>query len=350
MKTSMDGLSKYMPHSELVVDRQIIQQPKFLAIDFHVHLIGPLVLRQMHGEGFDLNSTIAKFKACGVRHVVNLEMAYGDILDLALARAHPYQDFISTFGSVNLEQFEAPGFEQYIYQSIRDLKAKGVKGLKFWKHLGLVYKDKSGRYLRVDDPRLQVIWQTAAEFELPVLIHVADPTAFFKPVDATNERYEELKKNPEWSFYGEGRYTFQELMEQQTNLLKNNPKTTFVVPHGGAYAENLKQVGEWLDAFPNMYIDMAARLGELGRQPYTARKFFMTYQDRILFGTDTFPYYSFEYRRYYEFLETWNEFFPYTTEGIPVQGRWNIYGIGLADDVLAKVYYQNAEKLLRLGR
>jgi predicted TIM-barrel fold metal-dependent hydrolase len=199
----------------------------------------------------------------------------------------------------------------------------------------------------VDDPRLDPIWQAAGELGLPVLIHVADPVAFFEPVDETNERWEELQENPDWVFTSPPFPPFLEIVGSLYNLVKRHPGTTFVGAHVGCYAENLAWVGKMLDDCPNYSVDIAARLGELGRQPYTARRFFLQYQDRILFGSDFGPDPE-AYRIYYRFLETDDEYFNYSVGEIPQQGRWYIYGIFLPDEVLEKVYFRNAQRVLGL--
>lgn len=283
----------------------------------------------------------------GVKHIVNLDGWWGNELDRMLNKIHPYEDFVVTFGSIDVSRLDESGFESYVRNTLKESKEKGIKGLKFWKNISLILKDSKGKHIPIDDSRLKVIWETAAELQLPVLIHIADPIAFFRPVDRFNERYEELCENPDWSFCSPDLYSFEELMEMQENLLRENPNTDFIVAHFGSSSENLGFVGSCLDKYPNMYIDFAARIPELGRQPYTSRKFFNKYQDRILFGTDFTPLGS-DYPTIYRFLETFDEYFDYSKEPIPPQGRWKIYGIGLEDEVLEKVYYKNALKLLKL--
>jgi len=341
------ALSKFVPHSELVVERREVPTPKFPVIDMHAHF-GPLVLGEHYRDLYDTGAEVAKFKSHGIRLVVNAETVWGEELDRLLAKIHPFEDFVLTFSSVDVTRLDQPDFERYVCRELRDAKAKGVRGLKFWKDVGLAKKDRNGNYIAINDRRLGVIWATAVELGLPVLMHIADPVAFFKPVDATNERFEELTRYPEWSFCKPGLFSFAELMEQQEDLVRQNPATTFIIAHGASYSENLGRVGAWLDAYPNLYIDLAARLAEFGRQPYTARRFFQEHQDRILFGIDAVAGYPFGYHPYFEFLETWNEYFSYSSSKIPGQGRWNIYGIGLEDDVLRKVYFENAERILGL--
>lgn len=189
-------------------------------------------------------------------------------------------------------------------------------------------------------------------------IHVSDPAAFFLPTDRFNERFEELNNHPDWSFHGRDFPSNEELLEARDRVFGRHPKTQFVALHVGHFAENLEHVGRSLDRFPNLHVDIAARIGELGRQPRTARKFFERYQDRILFGTDAAPM-GFStpqqifgdelYRIYYRFLETEDEYFDYAPAPVPPQGRWRIYGIGLPEGILKKVYYGNAARLLGLA-
>lgn len=338
-------LSQYIPESELVVEKHEVVNPAFPVIDIHTHF-GRLMFGDGYDKLYDTDAAVAVLKAKGLKNAVNLDGEWGYELDRMKAKIYPHEDFAITFGNVDVSRLDEKDFEGYVSKTLRESKAKGVKGLKFWKNIGLKLKDKSGKYIPVDDRRLDVIWQTAAELELPVLFHIADPVAFFKPIDRFNERYEELLENPDWSFCSPELYSFEQLMEMQEKLIANNPKTTFIIAHFGSYAENIKFVGKCLDSYPNMYVDIAARIAELGRQPYSARKFFIQYQDRILFGTDSSPLNMDGYSIYYRFLETWDEYFDYGTGPIPGQGRWKIYGLGLEKQVLEKIYHLNAEKIL----
>ena len=197
----------------------------------------------------------------------------------------------------------------------------------------------------VDDRRLDPLWSTAGELGLPVMIYVADPVAFFDPLDQTNERWEELHAHPDWQFPSPPFPSFMSILNGLANLIVNHPATTFIGAHVGCYAENLAWVGALLDRCPNFYVDFSARISELGRQPYSARRFFIQYAERILFGTDAGPNVE-TYRLYYRFLETDDEYFNYGVSQIPRQGRWHIYGLYLPDDVLEKVYYRNATRIL----
>ncbi len=173
---------------------------------------------------------------------------------------------------------------------LRVQKERGAEGLKIWKPFGLHVKDHNGKLMDVDDPRLAPIWATAGELGLPVMIHVADPVAFFDPIDETNERWEELGAHPDWAFTSPPFPPFIHILEGLANLVSAHPRTTFIGAHVGCYAENLAWVGALLERCPNFYVDISGRIGELGRQPYTARKFFLRYSDRILFGSDMGPY------------------------------------------------------------
>jgi predicted TIM-barrel fold metal-dependent hydrolase len=241
--------------------------------------------------------------------------------------------------------------------AIRDAHAAGARGLKILKSLGLVHRDAAGKLLRIDDQRFDPMWETCGSLGIPVAIHVSDPAAFFLPIDRFNERFEELNKHPDWSFHGKDFPSNEELLAARDRVFARHPKTQFIALHVGNYAENLGHVATSLDSFPNMHVEIAARIGELGRQPKTARKFFERYQDRILFGTDAVPK-GFEtpqqvfgdelYKIYYRFLETEDEYFDYAPAPIPPQGRWRIYGLNLPPAILKKVYYDNAARLLKM--
>ncbi len=330
-------LGEFHPKSELVVPVHEVPTPKFPVIDFHTHF-------GLRRGTYDLDAAMGGLEQAGVRAIVNLDGFWGDELDAVLKYTRPYANRMVMFGNVDTTRLDEPNFSNYVSETLRESYRKGIRGLKFFKDLSLVEKDKSGRFIRTDDERLRPIWDTAAELQIPVLIHIADPVAFFKPIDGNNERFEELHLRPEWSYYKDELFTYEELMEQQENLLTANPDTTFVIAHVGSASENLGFVSEQLERFPNMYIDMAARLAELGRQPYSSREFLIKYQDRFLLSTDIGPGGHDIYPYYYRFFETADEYFDYSPTS--KQGRWKIYGINLPDDVLEKIYYKNAIKLV----
>ncbi len=338
-------LEDFIPQSELIVKETYIEKPRFPVYDSHSHW-GRLLLGDDYPSAYNTKEVVESLKECGLAGICNVDGFWGDELDKILAKTEESDGFISTFSSIDVTRLYEKGFESHVYKTVRDAKAKGVKGLKFWKVIGLLYKNQDGTYIRPDDARLKCIWQCAAENSLPVLFHIADPIAFFKPIDRFNERWEELGAHPDWAFNAPDLYKFDELMRMQFNLVKSNPKTSFILAHVAGCSENLAAVGSWLDELPNMYVDIAERISELGRAPYTARAFFERYADRILFGTDMTPVdFAGRHRTYYRFLETFDEYFRYDSTQNGKQGRWRIYGIGVGDDVLEKVYRGNFQKL-----
>ncbi len=333
-------LSDYQPESELMVECHDISYPKFPVIDFHTH----------YGWGnkkYHLKTEMEFLDGLGVKGLVNLDGGWGERLDTAMKFFADYRDKIVIFGNLDFSGIDEKGYTSRLVNTLKESYKKGIKGLKVFKSLSLNLTDKNGKHIRADDKRLKPVWETAGELNIPVLIHIADPVAFFKRVDEKNEQFSQLRRNPHYQLYGH-EFTFEQLMEMQHNLLAENPHTTFVVAHVGSYSENLGFVSRQLDEFPNMYIDVSARLDELGRQPYTARKFLMKYSDRILFGTDTAPtqaeFNTAYYKAFYRHLETYDEYFQYALTEF--KGRWKIYGVGLPDDVLKKIYYENAVKLV----
>lgn len=258
----------------------------------------------------------------------------------------PFPDRFILFTTLNWQRLEeGEGFGEKMARDLRDAVARGAQGVKIHKTLGLRLRDPQGRLLMPGDPRLDPVFQTAGELGAPVLFHIADPVAFFRPLDNTNERLEELSQHPSWHFYGPEYPSFEELMETQVRFVQRYPDANFISAHVCSYSENLGAVSEMLDACPNLYADTSARFAELGRQPFTARRWFIRYADRILFGSDFTPDVA-GYRLFFRLLETEDEYFPYSTGERPGQGRWRIYGLSLPDDVLAKVYGGNAARII----
>jgi predicted TIM-barrel fold metal-dependent hydrolase len=339
-------LADYRPRPALVTKTTPILQPRFPVIDAHNHLAAPF------GGGWDqrpVSELLDVLDQARVRTYVDLDGGWGeDILHrhLDTIKAAAPERFIM-FGGVDWSAWPEHGdrFGEWAAGRLRAQAARGAEGLKIWKGFGLNVRDHHAALVSVDDARLDIIWDTAAELHLPVLIHVADPVAFFDPLDAANERLEELLAHPDWQFPSPPFPAFNSIVAALANLVSRHPRTTFIGAHVGCYAENLGWVAQLLDRCPNLYVDFAARIGELGRQPYASRRFFIGYADRILFGTDMGPDLD-TYRITYRFLESDDEYFRYDTGKIPGQGRWNIYGLYLPEAVLAKVYHQNAERIL----
>ena len=341
-------LKDFKPRSKLVTKTTLVNKPKFPVVDAHNHLAEPF------GGGWDhkpITQLLDQLDEAGVTHYVDLDGGWGEeILESHLdyfKNAAPER--FQIFGGVDWLQWRkmGNGFPEWATQRLRAQKERGAQGLKIWKPLGLHVVDHNEKLVDVDDERLIPIWETAGELGLPVLIHVADPVAFFDPIDEYNERWEEIGEHPDWAFTSPPFPSFMHIMNGLKNVVKRHHNTTFIGAHVGCYGENLGWVGQMLDECPNYYIDISARLGELGRQPYTARKFFVQYQDRILFGSDMGPDLD-AYRLYYRFLETDDEYFNYNTSEVPGQGRWYVSGMYLPDDVLQKIYAVNAKKVLGL--
>lgn len=339
-------LADFRPIPKLVTKETRVEKPKFPVIDAHNHLAEPF------GGGWDkkpLSQLLDLLDEADVRVYVDLDGGWGeDILHRHLDHFKaPAPERFRVFGGVNWPAWTEHGdrFGEWAAKRLREQVARGAEGLKIWKPFGLHVKDQHGNLVAVDDARLDPIWQTAGELNLPVLAHVADPVAFFDPISEMNERIEELGNHPDWQFPSPPFPAFMTILNDFRNLVRRHSETTFIGAHVGCYGENLGWVASMLDECPNYFIDFSARISELGRQPYSSRKFFLTYADRILFGTDSSPDLD-AYRLYYRFLETDDEYFNYGLSDIPGQGRWHIYGLHLPDDVLEKVYYQNAARVI----
>jgi len=339
-------IGDYQPKSMLLVKNRKVLKAKYPVVDIHFHLAS---LNKTNAE-----ELVKAMDQCGIDKIVNLDGAPEVFEKYQREFVEKYPNRFIMFVVLNLHKINQPDFLKNELELLDKMIKKGAKGLKVYKTLGLELRDPSGKLLPIDDPRLEPIWNKAGEFEIPVLMHVADPTPFFAPIDRFNERFEELNEFPEWSFYGPQFPKKEALMEQRENLLKKHPGTIFIFAHMGDNPEDLEYLGGILDRYPNLYVDISSRVPELGRQPFTARQFFIKYQDRILFGTDggyaldINGLWSAEryFRTYFEFLETANEYMEYPLSGINKQGRWRVYGIDLPDQVLKKIYYMNAEKIL----
>ena len=359
-------LQNFEPRSMLEVQESRIERAKFPVVDFHAHI----TVSARSENGVELASErkflgtpeelLAVMDRKNIRAMVNLTGGYGDGLGGVIKkydRAFPGRFY--TFTEPCYERWKEPNYPQLQAQAIEQAHRQGAKGLKILKTLGLYLRENitSGELVKIDDHRFDPMWEACGQLNLPVAIHVSDPVAFFTPTDRFNERYEELNNHPDWSFYGGDFPSNAELLEARNRVFARHPKTQFVVLHVGNFGENLANVAQNLDRFSNMTVDIAARIGELGRQPRTASKFFDKYQDRILFGTDATPHGDETpqqifndqlYEIYYRFLETDDEYFDYAPAKIPPQGRWRIYGIHLRETVLRKVYFDNAARQLKV--
>jgi len=339
------SIQEYTPRSELVVRSTHVARARVPVIDAHNHLpVDRPRLRLL-----DRGRLLADMDALNVRLIVNLSGGFGDVLlrNLeALDQASPGR--FATFCNVDWDGVGTPGWTERATAQLRTDVGAGARGLKIFKDLGLRVRDGQDALVMPDDPRIADLWEQAGALGVPVLIHTADPVAFFRPLDRFNERWEELHRHPEWLFHGPGYPSFEALIESLYHLVEAHPRTTFITAHVGCYPENVAFVSRMMAVYPNLYTDISARIAELGRAPYSARKWFVAHADRILFGTDATPSPA-VYRRYFRFLETDDEYFAYAPgAAIPPQGRWRIYGVYLPDEVLRKVYHDNAARLLGL--
>jgi uncharacterized protein len=294
-------LVDWKPESQLVVSETKIFKPKFPVIDIHNHL------RRLENAEMYLK----EMDQAGVWICVGLDgRSKDDFYKEHLAVSHAVsKERFYIFFSPDFSRIDEPDFGEKEAMKLEEAVEMGCRGLKIFKNLGLTLKDKTGKTVPVDDPRIDPIWAKCGELGIPVMIHVSDPKAFHAgPIDHTNERYDELYQNPDWSFYGDEFPSKDEILEQRNRVFARHPDTIFIGAHMGNLPEELGRVAMWLEQYPNFYVDINARISELGRQPYTARRFMIRYQDRILFGTDTPPNAE-SYRVYYRFLETDDEYF-----------------------------------------
>ena len=339
-------LRDYLSRPALRIAEHRVERAACPAVDAHNHL-GRWLTADGGWAAPDVSRLLADMEAANVRAIVNLDGRWGAELEANLERydrRHPGR--FATFCHLDWAETAAPGFGERLARSLRRSLAAGARGFKVWKDLGLSLTDERGELLLPDDARLAPVWRVAAEACAPVLIHTADPRAFFDPVGATNERLEELLLHPDWTCAHLGGGHYERLLDALEGLVAANPATTFIAAHVAGAAEDLDRVERWLDAYPNLYVDIAARIAELGRQPRRARRLIVRHADRVLFGTDVFPPSREEYAIHFRFLETEDEHFAYALDEPPPQGRWRISGLGLPGEVLDLVYSGNAQRLI----
>jgi predicted TIM-barrel fold metal-dependent hydrolase len=358
------SLEDFQPKSMLHVSETKVLRSRFPVIDVHTHLTIWARVKNGVTLGEEIkvlaspDDVLHLMDQKNIRLMVNLTGNRGKGLEEAIQRfQHAHPDRFMVFAEPGWDHFNHPDYPRWQADEIARAHQAGAKGLKVVKTLGLYLREQvtSGPLVKIDDPRFDLMWEACAASKMPVAIHISDPEAFFLTIDRFNERFEELNNHPDWSFHDRDFPSNRELLEARNRMFARHPKVRFITLHFGNNAENLANVAECLDRFPNMYVDLAARIGELGRQPRTARKFFEKYQDRIMFGTDAVPNGTSTpqqilstklYEIYYRFLETEDEYFDYAPAPKPPQGRWQIYGLGLPEAILRKVYYENAERVL----
>jgi predicted TIM-barrel fold metal-dependent hydrolase len=336
----------YEPVSTLVVPQHPVTKAKFPFIDVHNH--------QFSMPTQDISSLLKEMDQLNMRVMVNLsgrsfrsvngQFGLQDNSYLESAIKHVKEitpNRILQFTNVSFIGVGNPGWTENALKELEQDVRSGANGLKVYKNLGFSFRDNKGKLLRIDDPRLDPIWEKCGELKIPVLIHTADPKPFWDPVDDKNERWLEITTHPDRKRSNNDPAPWEELIQEQHNIIRKHPKTIFIAAHFGWYANDLAKLGTLLDSFPNMNIEFGAVIAELGRQPRMAKKFFEKYQDRILFGKDSWV--PSEYATYFRVLETEDEYFPYHKK---YHAFWRMYGMGLSDEVLKKIYYKNALRII----
>lgn len=321
----------YRPKSTVVAEAHPVPRAKFPVVDSHSHL-------RISPENID--QTIKEMDALNLRVLVNLTGGSGDRLKqlVQTIQTSKYPDRFRVFANVNWNHAGAPGWKEKEVAALEQAFRDGAIGLKVGKDLGLSATKGDGTRLKVDDPDLDPIWQTAAKHNRPVIIHVADPAQFFEPIDYKNERWLEMALFSPSRQYPRGQYpSFEELMGERDRMFARNPKARFINAHFGWHGNDLGRAAKHLDTLPNVVLEVGAVLYEFGRQPRASREFFLKYQDRVLFGKDAYEANEFPY--YWRVFETNDEYFDYYRN---YHAFWKLYGMGLPDNVLRKLYYQNA--------
>jgi predicted TIM-barrel fold metal-dependent hydrolase len=323
----------YRPRSTVVAEAHPVPRAKFPVVDSHSHLaITPENIEQ----------TIKEMDALNLRVLVNLTAGSGDGLKRLVEniRTSKYPDRFRVFANVNWNGAGGAGWKEREIAGLEQAVKDGAIGLKVTKSLGHNARKADGSRLKVDDPDLDPIWQTAGRLNMPVIIHVADPAQFYEPIDYRNERWLELALFPNRQYPRDQFPSFEELVGERDRMFARNPKTRFINAHFGWHGNDLARAARHLDALPNVVLEVGAVLYEFGRQPRASRDFFIKYQDRVLFGKDAYE--PSEYPYYWRVFETTDEYFDYYRD---YHAFWKLYGMGLPDAVLKKLYFQNALRI-----
>ena len=344
IKNNLMDIEEYSPISTLKVSENPIKNSKYPFIDVHSHHWNMAVQ--------DLSGIVEEMDDLNMKFMINLSgsgyatfLGKQSLMDLNLSKSlkNVKENFPSRFGvfvNLDLKKIDNKDFASNSVKILQNAVKDGAIGLKIYKDLGLTLKDSKGVRVKVDDKRLSPIWNACGELNIPVLIHSGEPSPFFDPIDKYNERWLHARQKPN-SFRPSNRYpSFDTVMKEQYNMFKNHSNTTFINAHMGWMANDLDKLEKHLDSLPNVYTEIGAVIGELGRQPRRARQFFIDYQDRIMFGKDTYK--KSEFDVYFRVLETNDEYFDYYRKR---HGLWKMYGLNLPDEVLKKLYFKNALKL-----
>jgi uncharacterized protein len=326
-------IEEYEPKAMLVVPKTEVPRAKYPFIDIHTHQRDVTKLDSLLKDMDGLNMKIM------ISSPVNGSWGERTKKFLDAVKAHPQGKRFRSMTNVDFKGMGLPDYGKRVASQLEEDIKNGAVGLKVWKNFGMMEKDSDGKRIHVDDPRLDPAWDVCAKYKIPVMIHTADPKPLFEPMDKYNERWLELRLRPGRNEGGKD-FTWDQVIGEQHNLFAKHPKTIFIAAHMGWMAHDLQKLGEMLDRMPNVNVEIAAVLGELGRQPRAAKRFFVKYQDRILFGKDTYsvPEYPF----YFRMLESDDEWIDNIRK---YHGLWKLYALDLPDDVLKKVYYKNALRL-----
>ncbi|MEO8190106.1 MAG: amidohydrolase family protein [Acidobacteriota bacterium] len=330
------SIEEYEPKSTLVVPEHRVPRARFPFIDVHNH-------QESSARPEEIDRIVRDMDALGMRVMVNLSGGSGDVLAAGVRNwsgLHPGR-FV-TFANLDFSGIENAAWgTRAAAQLERDVRQGGARGLKIFKNFGLTVKDRAGRRIPVDDSRLDAVFEKCADLKIPVLIHSGEPRSFFEPQDAHNERWLELKQFPQRARPPDRFPTFEQVMGEQHRLFARHPRTTFIDAHLGWMGGDLASLGALLDRLPNVTTEIGAVLAELGRQPRFAREWFIRYQDRVMMGKDTWA--PEEYPVYFRVLETADEYFDYYRRR---HAFWKMYGLDLPDEVLRKLYYRNALRVI----
>jgi uncharacterized protein len=339
----------YEPKSTLVVPQHMLTHAKFPFFDVHNHQwdVPNQDLSELFAEMDKLNMAVMNnlsgksYKQSSGRNG-EFDVQGNDYLVKSLQHiAQTNAKRLKLFTNISFVGFGEKGWTEKAVKELEKDVQSGACGLKIYKDLGLDFKDENNQFIRIDDPRLDAIWEKCGELHIPVLIHSADPKSFWDPVDKYNERWLEVTTHPDRSYYQKGLPSWETLIAEQHNVFRKHPHTIFIAAHFGWLGNNLRALDSLLASLPNVYVEFGAVIAEIGRQPITAKKFFEKYQDRILFGKDSWV--PSEYTTYFRVLETTDEYFPYHKK---YHAFWRMYGLGLSDEILKKIYYRNALKIV----
>ncbi len=350
--TAAMNLGDFRPNPKLKVATTRVESAAFPVVDVHTHFF-----YKLRHDKKALDAFVKTMDRNGIAVCVSLDGKLGEQLEAHLEYLWAdYKDRFAVFANIDWQGAgQADAYEtwdchrdDFAHRTVIGLRAaakRGVSGVKVFKSYGLRNRNPDGSLTEIDDVRFDPIWNACGELGLPVIIHTADPSAFFDRIDGQNERWEELSRHPDWHFPPDKFPSRAELHSARNRMFAKHPKTTFIAAHLGNDGEDLSETAALLEAYPNVVVEIASRISELGRQPYSARDFLIQYSDRVLFGTDG-PWPEQRLQYYWRFLETRDEYFPYSEKAFPPQGLWRIYGVHLPKNVLRKLYSENAARVI----